>query len=109
MEGHEPDSRYLVLWVCVIIAAGIILVGWFISMRHNFNEINAEMNNNVGQNFEQAEQQVLSLFGDVEKTIDDNTQGLELTEQQTEAIGTVEDTVTGAVKDLTSEKAEEGN
>ncbi|KKR05854.1 MAG: hypothetical protein UT32_C0020G0016 [Parcubacteria group bacterium GW2011_GWC2_39_14] len=70
MEGKEPESKYLVLWLCVFLTAGIIFVGWFISLRTNFNKINAEMNGNVTQTFEQAQQEVFDSFDEVQGVLE---------------------------------------
>lgn len=70
MEGKEQDSRYLVLWLCVFLTAGIIFVGWFIAMRQNFNKINAEMNGNVSQTFKQAQQEVFDSFDEVQSVLE---------------------------------------
>jgi len=104
MEGHEPDSRYLVLWICVIITAGIILTGWGVSMKYNFNKINEEMDDNVGQSFEQAEQDVLNAFGDVNSAIKEETKDMKFTDGQQETLEIIEDKVEGSVKKLTEEK-----
>lgn len=104
MEGHEPDSRYLVLWICVIITAGIILTGWGVSMKHSFNKINTEMDGNVGQSFEEAEQEVLNVFGDVNNVLKESSKGLQFTEDQQAALEVVEDKAEGTVKKLIEEK-----
>jgi len=65
MEGKEPDSRYLVLWLCVFLTAGIIFVGWFVALRYNFAQTNKEMNGNVKQTFDEAQQQVMDSFDEV--------------------------------------------
>lgn len=66
MEQKEPDSRYLTLWLCVFLTVGIVFVGWFVALRQNFNKINKDMNGNVTQTFEEAQQDVLDSFGEVE-------------------------------------------
>jgi len=79
MEGKEPDSKYLMLWLCVFLTAGIVFVGWFVAIRSNFAKTNAEMNGNVNKTFEEAQQEVMDSFEQVhnfikqtdEKTNDD--------------------------------------
>lgn len=104
MEGQEPDSRYLVLWICVIIASSIVVVGWLVSMKYSFNKINAEMNDNVGQDFEQAEQQVLSIFSDVNDAIRKDTQDLEFTDEQMNVLNKVEEKVEAVTKETINEE-----
>jgi len=76
MEGKEQDSRYLVLWLCVFLTAGIIFVGWFIAMRQNFNKINSEMNGNVTQTFEQAQQEMFNSFDEVQGVLEKSESAL---------------------------------
>ena len=104
MEVHEPDSRYLVLWVCVIITAGIILTGWGVSMKYNFSKINQEMDVNVGQSFEQAEQEVKDVFEDVNKALKEDSKDLNFTDAQVEAIAEIEGTVEVAAQKLLEPK-----
>ena len=84
IKHNEPDSKYLILWVCVIICAGIIFVGWFFSVRYNFEKINKETEVKVNKTSEQATQEVLDMFdgaGDILKQGDTEIQNLK-TEQQ---------------------------
>ncbi|NQT50342.1 hypothetical protein HQ571_06640 [Candidatus Kuenenbacteria bacterium] len=66
---HEPESKYLTLWVCVIIAAVVIFVGWFISLKYNFQKINQEMDQNVNKTTEQAAQEVQDMLDGVNDLI----------------------------------------
>ncbi len=44
MEGKNKknDSRYLLLWICVIIAAVIIFGGWIYSLKYSFTEMDKQ-------------------------------------------------------------------
>ncbi len=68
---QESDSKYLILWLCVFLTAGIIFVGWFVSLSHNFKATNAEMNNNVKSTFEEAQQEVWDSFDQLQKVIEE--------------------------------------
>ena len=61
-KQNEPDSKYLVLWLCVIICAGIIFVGWLFSVKYNFQQINKETAEKVNKTSEQATKEVLDMF-----------------------------------------------
>lgn len=104
MEGKEPDSRYLVLWICVIIAAGIILVGWFMAMKYNFNKMNEEMHNSVGQDFQAAEAEVFATFSEIEDKIREETQDISITPEQQEAIEEIDNKVDNKLKEMTQEE-----
>jgi len=69
MEGREPESKYLILWLCVIICAGIIFVGWLISMKYNFDKINRETEKNVNRTNDQAFQEVQEMFEGADKIL----------------------------------------
>ena len=69
---HEPESKYLTLWVCVIIAAVVIFVGWFISLKYNFKKINQEMDQNVNKTTDQAAQEVQAMLDGVNDLINQN-------------------------------------
>ena len=81
-----------------------MVVGWLVSMKYNFNQINAEMNDNVGQNFDQAEQEVLSLFGDVNDALRKETKNIEISIGQEEVIEEVEKKVETITEEVVSEK-----
>lgn len=78
MGEKETDSKYLVLWLCVFLTAGIIFTGWFVSLRHSFRATNDEMNSNVQKTFEQAQSDVTASFGEVEAFLDQEGKDLEL-------------------------------
>lgn len=61
-KHNQADSRYLVLWVCVIVCASVILVGWLFSMKYSFNKINEESAKKINITSQQAQQQVLDMF-----------------------------------------------
>ncbi|KKQ79850.1 MAG: hypothetical protein UT02_C0022G0006 [Parcubacteria group bacterium GW2011_GWC2_38_7] len=69
MEGKEPESKYLILWLCVFLTAGIIFVGWFVALRQNFSKINGEMTGGTSQTFIDAQQEVLDSFSNVQDII----------------------------------------
>ena len=53
MGNNNPESKYLWLWVTVIVSALIIVVGWFYAVKYNLAKISAEMGKS-GQTSEQA-------------------------------------------------------
>ncbi len=79
MEGHESDSRYLTLWLCVIVSAVIIFGGWIFVMKYNFNKINAEMEQE-SSTMEGAMAQVDDIFQGVSDLLDE--QGLAIEKLQ---------------------------
>jgi flagellar basal body-associated protein FliL len=74
MDKQEPDSRYLILWVSVVLAAGIILVGWYFSVKYNFNKINTEMEQSVNKTQEQAEAEVQEMMEGVDQIIKESNE-----------------------------------
>jgi len=69
MEGKEPESKYLVMWICVIIAAGIIFTGWIFAMKYNFGQINDKMGRDVNKTADQASQEVEGMFAGIESIL----------------------------------------
>ncbi|MEK7158974.1 MAG: hypothetical protein AAB766_00550 [Patescibacteria group bacterium] len=53
MENKNPESKYLMLWIAVIISAIIIIVGWFYAIKYNMAKISEDMGKS-GQTEEQA-------------------------------------------------------
>jgi len=53
MRNNNPESKYLWLWVTVIVSALIIVVGWFYAVKYNMAKISEEMGKS-GQTSEQA-------------------------------------------------------
>lgn len=41
MEEH--GSKYIALWICVLVAAGAIFAGWIYALKFNFKQINQEV------------------------------------------------------------------
>ena len=76
MEGHEPDTRYLTLWICVIISAVIIFTGWIFVMKYNFTKINEEMVNQ-DVTVEKATQEMGEMFDGVKKIMEEQGSLLE--------------------------------
>ena len=70
MEGHEPDTRYLTLWICVIVSAVIIFTGWIFVMKYNFTKINEEMVNQ-DVTVEKATQEMGEMFDGVKKIMEE--------------------------------------
>jgi len=91
------------LWICVIITAGIILTGWGVSMKYNFTKINEEMDQNVGQSFEEAEQEVLGVFDGMNQLIQEETKDLSFSSEQAEIL----EEVTAKVEDSSNKILEQ--
>ncbi len=83
MGGKESDSKYLVLWLCVFLTAGIIFVGWFVTLRANFAKTNSEMDSNVNKTFEEAQQEVMDSFEQVQKFIKQTDEEINMKEDAT--------------------------
>jgi len=78
MGEKDVDSKYLVLWLCVFLTAGIIFTGWFVSLRHSFKATNEEMNASVQKSFEQAQNDVNASFGEMQKILDEQGEAIDL-------------------------------
>ena len=78
MEGYEPDSKYLTLWICVVVAAGIILFGWAFSMKYSFSKINNEMHSSVGKTSDQAAEEMFQMFEAVDQALKQQESEVEL-------------------------------
>jgi Tfp pilus assembly protein PilO len=76
MRGHEPDSRYLTLWVCVIISSAIIFVGWFFIMKNNLQRIDDQFSSS-DQTMEEAYEQVEGMFAGVKTIMSETQTGIE--------------------------------
>ncbi len=50
MEGKnkKSDSKYLLLWVCVIIAGAIIFGGWIYSLKYSLAEMDKQADKSKG-------------------------------------------------------------
>ena len=68
MSHDQADSRYLTLWICVILSAAIIFVGWMFAIRYNFQKID-ESAVTKDQAADQASAQVEQMFTGVDKMI----------------------------------------
>jgi len=75
MQGKNSDSKYVVLWLCVGVAAIIIIAGWIIALKYNFNKMNAEMTAK-SQTLEQAENEVKEMFSGIEAILKKNEEAL---------------------------------
>lgn len=75
MQGKNSDSKYVVLWLCVGIAAVIIVAGWIMALKYNFNKMNAEVNAN-SKTMEQAENEVKEMFSGIEAVLKKNEEAL---------------------------------
>ncbi len=61
MKEKDPNAKYLTLWLCVIVSAGIIFSGWLFSVKYNFKKINDQMQNN-GATIEKATAEMEDMF-----------------------------------------------
>ncbi|HMB26162.1 MAG TPA: hypothetical protein VKP03_01970 [Patescibacteria group bacterium] len=69
MSKNKADSKYLVLWICVILTATVIFAGWFFALKQNFVKINAQMQNEDGRDIEQMEQELTKTFQGLENIL----------------------------------------
>ena len=77
MEGKEPESKYLTLWICVIVVAVLIFAGWIFALKYNFNKINAKMEQDVNKTTDQAYSEVQDMFTGVGEVLSDTQAKLE--------------------------------
>ena len=68
MGDKNHDSKYLTLWLCVISAAAVILVGWVYAMKFNLNKISEEMNKS-GQTSDQAVKEFQEMVSGVDNIL----------------------------------------
>lgn len=63
------ESKYLTLWICVIIAAGVIFGGWYVSAKFDFNRTNQEMKVRILQNPIDPNAEMQSVFDSYDQAI----------------------------------------
>ncbi|MFH0779381.1 MAG: hypothetical protein V1928_00805 [Parcubacteria group bacterium] len=63
------ESKYLTLWICVLIAAGVIFGGWFVSAKFDFNRTNLEMKARINQNPVDPNAEMQSVFDSYDQAI----------------------------------------
>lgn len=68
MENKNPESKYLMLWIAVIISAIIIIVGWFYAVKYNMAKISADMGKR-GQTEEQAAKEFNDMIAGIGEII----------------------------------------
>lgn len=77
MEGKEPESKYLTLWICVALVAVLIFAGWIFALKYNFNKINTQMEKDVNKTTDQAFSEVQDMFTGVGEVLSDTEAKLE--------------------------------
>jgi len=71
MDTKNQDSRYLIMWACVIVTGAIVFVGWLWVVRHNIDQTNAELGQGAGS-MEQVTEEMQKMFGDVSEALKKN-------------------------------------
>lgn len=66
------ESKYLTLWICVLIAAGVIFGGWFVSAKFDFNRTNLEMKARINQNPVDPNAEMRSVFDSYDQAMKRN-------------------------------------
>lgn len=85
MDGKNQDSRYLMMWTGVIITAAIVFVGWVWLVRHNINQINAEMNQKTGT-MDQVTAEMQKMFDETSAILQRNEKSLTVPENPAPAV-----------------------
>lgn len=68
MENKNPESKYLMLWIAVIVSAIIIIVGWFYAVKYNMAKISEDMGKR-GQTEEQAAKEFNDMIAGIGEII----------------------------------------
>jgi Tfp pilus assembly protein PilO len=65
----DKDSKYVILWICVLVSAVIIFTGWIFSIKFNFDKINNELG---AQNKEKVEEfkKIEESYSDIDQILD---------------------------------------
>lgn len=77
MEGKEPESKYLTLWICVALVAALIFAGWIFALKYNFNKINTQMEKDINKTTNQAFSEVQDMFTGVGEVLSETEAKLE--------------------------------
>jgi len=64
MNNQNQDSRYLTMWICVIVVGALIFVGWLWTIRHSIDRTNAELSQGVGS-MEQMTDEMQKMFNEM--------------------------------------------
>ncbi|MBI5077627.1 hypothetical protein HZB94_04575 [Candidatus Falkowbacteria bacterium] len=88
MDKKNPDSKYLILWLCVGLMAAIIIIGWVWALKFNLQKINAEIGAS-NKTAEQAENEVKEMFSKIEEALDKSDKVLNKSEKTIPAEGEV--------------------
>jgi len=80
MSEKDPNSKYLTLWLCVIVSAVIIIGGWVMAMKYNFKKISNEMSQSGNRTSEQATSELEQMFAGVQDILNNSAENDKITE-----------------------------